>query len=517
MAKATKKVDIPAAVRPVVAAAAKNLANHLGGAQGPDWGTSFTSLEELTAASCEQLGAQLLHQALQRQADQPLPQRLQVCPACSGPLDERPPNRAASAPRPAPPTGKNPPASAPAAGGFFSPQSKVLGIDLTEHSPAAQRKIVFAGVAASSFANCSQLLDELADLPASTKQVERLTRALGSERVAQRDAAVAAFVALPLVEKFQAPAGVCPPELAVVEVDGGRLQIRERDGKPAARAEAAPSLAEEGFDEEPPAQGFWREDKLGTLLVMRSEISPVDPCPQIPPGFIDVLRIPTLARELGKVAAQQGDATDAADDAPAGQPDGGLRAGEYQPPAVQRRNVVATCRPWRSFAPLVASAAWAAGFQQARRWIVWVWQGEVARVIEQLRQRQAEVGLPVEGAPETSVAAVVARSLVYLSNYQDKMKYPEYRQAGLPLTSSVREVTVKQVNRRVKGTEKFWCGDGAEAIVPLRADYLSDDQPLDDFFEQRQQDASGQRPTAAPPHDYKPCRTPGEGAAQGAK
>ena len=50
------------------------------------------------------------------------------------------------------------------------------------------------------------------------------------------------------------------------------------------------------------------------------------------------------------------------------------------------------------------------------------------------------------------------------------------------------------LNQRVKGTEKFWCSQGAEAIVQLRADYLSDDQPLDAFFEQRQQNATGQRP-----------------------
>jgi hypothetical protein len=91
MAKATQKVEIPAELRPVVAAAAKNLANHLWGSQGPAWGTSFASLEELTAQITDLLGSRLLHQALSRQADQTLPEPLQVCPACSGPLDERPP------------------------------------------------------------------------------------------------------------------------------------------------------------------------------------------------------------------------------------------------------------------------------------------------------------------------------------------------------------------------------------------------------------------------------------------
>ncbi len=406
-----------------------------------------------------------------------------------------------------------------------------------------QRKVVFAGVAACSFAKGSELLDNLADLPAPTKQVERLTRAIGAERVEQRDRAVAAFEALPLVEKFKAPAGVAPPELAVIEVDGGRLQIRERHNQPdAAPAEETSAQAEEDFDEDP-TKGFWREDKIGTLLAMQSEVSSIDPNPEIPPGFIDVLRIPTLARQISKVAAQQ--EGDQADPPRVGDPD---ERPTYQPPEVAHRNVVATCRPWWSFALLVASAAWAAGFQKAARrafvgdgsannwrlhkrffssfvavldfihalsyvyaaatagrpfeegweayvrWITWVWQGQVKRVIEQLRQRQNEVGLPREGESQTSVASVVARSLVYLSNHQDKMKYDEYRKAGLPLSSSVMESTVKQMNRRVKGTEKFWCASGAEAIVQLRADYLSDDEPLDDFFQQRQQNATGQRP-----------------------
>jgi hypothetical protein len=414
-----------------------------------------------------------------------------------------------------------------------------------------QRKVVYAGVAASSFAKGSELLDHLADLPVAAKQVERLTRAIGSERVAQRDEAVAAFEALPLVQKFDAPAGVAPPELAVVEVDGGRLQIRERDGS---QAQSTPAVAEEDFDEDPKAKGFWRENKVGLLLEMESEVSAVDPCAGIPPGFVDVLRIPVLAREIGKVAAQQeGDGPAPPESVPADERD---EAGEHEPghepPQVKHRTVVATCRPWWSFALLVASAAWAAAFQKAKRrafvadgsannwrlhkryfssftavldfihalsyvyaaalagrpfeegweiyarWIAWVWQGEVRRVIEELSKRQEEVGLPEEGESETSVRSVVARSLVYLSNHQDKMKYDEYRRQGLPITSAVMESTVKQMNQRVKGTEKFWCASGAEAIVQLRADYLSDDEPLDDFFERRQRDATGQRPYRRP-------------------
>jgi hypothetical protein len=91
MAKATPAVEIPAERRPAIAAAANNLASHLYGPEGPAWGTPFASLEELAALIGRQLGAELLGQALQRQANQPASVELSCGPACSGPLDERDP------------------------------------------------------------------------------------------------------------------------------------------------------------------------------------------------------------------------------------------------------------------------------------------------------------------------------------------------------------------------------------------------------------------------------------------
>ena len=73
------------------------------------------------------------------------------------------------------------------------------------------------------------------------------------------------------------------------------------------------------------------------------------------------------------------------------------------------------------------------------------------------------------------------------------MRYDAYRRQGLPLTSSRMESVVKQVNRRVQGTEKFWSEDGAEALLQLRADQLSDGQPLEAFWQRRQEAATGQR------------------------
>ncbi len=410
-----------------------------------------------------------------------------------------------------------------------------------------QQKIVYAGTASSSYAKGAELLEVLGDIPVPVKQVERLSRDIGVERVGQRDAAVAAFDALPLVQKFEAPSGVQPPDLAVVMSDGGRLQIRERlafeaGSLPAEATSPAAGEAEE-WDEEPPAaKGFWREDKISLLVEMESPAAGGDPCPEIPPGFLDVLRIPKLAREIGKVAAKEED-----DDAESAAEQVLSEEAVYEPPKVERRRVAATCQPWCVFARMVARAAWAAGFQKAKRkafvgdgsannwrlqrrffgsfvpildfihtlsyvfaaamagrpfaegwgcyqrWIGWVWKGEVKKVIEELSQRQQDVGLPGPQDGETSVKEVVKRTLGYLSNHQDKMKYAEYRKLGLPITSSLMESLVKQMNYRVKGSEKFWCQEGAEGIVQLRADYLSDDKPLEEFWRQRQATTTGQR------------------------
>jgi hypothetical protein len=397
-------------------------------------------------------------------------------------------------------------------------------------------------------------LQKLADLPTPEKQVERVSERIGAERVAERQAAVTAYQALPLAERFTVPAGVTPPDVAVVMTDGGRLQILDRQPPPSdPPAGPAPvgdpptplPAGEEGWEEDEGAgrpAGHWREDKVGLLVTMRSDVSDVDPCPEIPAAFVDPSRIPKLVRELKKVAKE----TAADGDEPVAPPPPPTPTG-YQPPAVQRRRVVATRCAWPAFAPLVAAAAWGWGFQGAARrafvgdgsannwrlqrrffgsfvpildfihalsyvfaaatagrpfaagwacyrdWIGWVWQGQVARVLAALEGRQAELGLPAPDEAETSPRRVVATALTYLRNQQGKMQYDAYRRQGLPITSSLMESVVKQVNLRVKGTEKFWSEEGAEAILQLRADLLSDDQPLEAFWERRQAAATGQR------------------------
>ncbi len=366
------------------------------------------------------------------------------------------------------------------------------------------------------------------------------------------------FAALPLVEKFDVPPGVTPPPLAVVTADGGRLQIRDAPGNASTPPEPAPPAvaavgetaaeADDWEEENTTASrvGHWREDKIGLLLTMKSDVATTDPCPEIPASFLDVVRIPKLVRELKKHVKEGEDAVTDVEE-----PEAAVEAlqaeAKYEPPVEDQRQVVASRQRWPTFAPVLAQAAWALGFQGAarkafvgdgsannwkvqrrlfgsfvaildfihalsyvfaaamagrrfaagwvvyRQWIRWVWQGRVVEVIAALEVRQAELGLPQEDEAETSPRRVVEKTLKYLRNHRDKMRYDEYRRQGLPLTSSHVESVVKQINHRVKGTEKFWSEEGSEAVLQLRADYLSDGQPLEAFWERRQAAATGQR------------------------
>jgi hypothetical protein len=457
-------------------------------------------------------------------------------------------------PAPVRPNGPNPKATAPAVGGLFFPQSRSLGLDRTDTSPVLQQQIVYAGIVGRSFAQADEMLERLADLAVGAKQVERLTESIGDERVAERNTATAAFAALPLVEKFAVPPGVTPPALAVVMADGGRLQIRDPAavGTPDANpvgAEAPPPAPEvpDWHEEPPPKKGHWREDKVGLLLTMASEASSVDPCPDIPASFLDVLRIPKLARQLKKNARAGEDGIADAEDPEAVEEVLQAEA-VYEPPQGLTRRVIASRARWPAFAPQLAAAAWGLGFQGAARkafvgdgssnnwtlqrrffgsfvpildfihalsyvfaaalagrtfaagwacyqeWIAKVWQGEVAVVIAALQARQSELGVPGTEESETSPAQVVSKTLTYLENQQDKMKYDQYRKEGLPITSSLMESAVKQINQRVKGSEKFWSEAGSEPVLQLRADQISDAAILENFWERRQAQTTGQRP-----------------------
>lgn len=144
------------------------------------------------------------------------------------------------------------------------------------------------------------------------------------------------------------------------------------------------------------------------------------------------------------------------------------------------------------FHAALAGRSFADGWSAYERWIGWVWRGDVQKTIAELAQRQVELGTPPPDAKPTHPAEVVSRALGYLQRHKGRMRYAKYRQQGLPIVSSYVESAVKQFNYRVKGTEKFWREAGAEEMLQLRADFLSDGEPMPAFWQRRQARESGQ-------------------------
>ena len=396
----------------------------------------------------------------------------------------------------------------------------------------------------TSFAQGSAALQALGGLNVATKQVERITEKIGQERVEQRNEAVQKFLALPLMDRCKSPVANPPPEsnVATVMMDGGRLQILDR-------SQRDPDLTETADDDSDERKGHWREDKIGLLMTMTSKVSEDDPCPKIPENFIDPTRIFKLAREIkGHVGGAKNESAKPPESETQSMDDGEQNTdAATTTPKPRVRTMVATRKPAERFGEILACAAWARGFAAALRkafvadgastnwaiqkqwfsdyvaildfihalsyvfaaamagqgfrtgweaytaWIQMVWSGRVEEVIAALEVRQSELGAPEEADGETSPRRIVAEALTYLQNNKDRMRYDEYRKAGLPITSSHMESTVKMFNRRVKGTEKFWSEDGAEAILQLRADHLSETEPLEMYWKNRQETATGQR------------------------
>lgn len=395
-------------------------------------------------------------------------------------------------------------------------------------SPRVLEKMVYAGSQSRSFRQAESDLKHLAELEISEQRITRATKRIGQERMAERDAEVAAWEKLPLPKQQGSPRDQVP-QVACVEMDGGRIQIRDRN---AAEATTAKTVRK---------GRFWRESKVGCLLSMTSTASLKDPCPTIPAIFVDPRRMGQISGEIKGYSA--------IDEAAASVEKTAESTTRKRPgqPEILVRSVIATRQNVDAFGKQLATAAWQRGFMAAERkafvgdgsetnwsvwrrhfshftpivdyihalcyvyagamtgrasseawpvycqWAQWLWSGQVESVIAALRERQRIIGLPETNDPDESPRRKVAETLCYLENQQSRMRYDEYRRDGLPITSSHIESTIKQINRRVKGSEKFWSEGGAEALLQLVADHLSETQPLTTFWRDRMKHATGQR------------------------
>lgn len=381
------------------------------------------------------------------------------------------------------------------------------------YSAALVAKIEYAGANEGSFGQASEALKRLAELSISAKHVQRIAERLGHERAAQRDHDIEQMKAGKLV-----PVHAQPPRVAAIHLDAGKVQLRQDDGQVGVR------------------QPHWSDTKVGCLLTYTAPHGNADPQPRPPEVFLDPPRVMRLCQEIQQVRSD-----------PSTRPTVAKTRAKPAVQAViekpQRlvRTAVATMQGTEAFGWMVAAEATKRGFYESPHraivgdggnWIeplgqmhfpgwrqildflhllvhlyaaataacrgqgklAWLlyermlrsaWAGQVDQVQADLNEQAARLGPPPPHARDDDPRKIVASCLAYVQKNADRMNYPQYRREGLPITSAAVESLIKQFNQRVKGTEKFWLTGGAEAVLQVRAAYLSEDGRGEEFHQHR--------------------------------
>jgi len=391
-------------------------------------------------------------------------------------------------------------------------------------TPKLQQKMIWAGIHHSSYEQAAESIAELAEQSVSARRIRRQVEVVGEARIAERDAQVESLRSAPLPERRRRLSSRESPELAVVMMDGGRYQRRDLFGETTCDASR---------------RGHWRESKVGCLLWMQSESHSSDPCPQIPASYAHASVVQEIAKMAEKQAIDEASADEVHEAIEAVEQAPGVPA-EYLPPELLSREVVASGQSYEAFGWQLEATAKKLNFPAAKRqafvadgaranwrvqrnhfpdavavadlihalsyvwaaaqaigepvyanWAQQIWSGQVQQVIDALHQHRSRLGEPPQEAATSDPRLRVHRAWVYLTNNAAHMDYPAYRQAGLPITSSHIESTVKLINRRIKGSEKFWLQEASEAVLQLKADYLSASQPFHKFWRRWQLEQSG--------------------------
>jgi hypothetical protein len=396
----------------------------------------------------------------------------------------------------------------PNVGSFFFPFDIRLGLGVEGYSPSVLRKAVRQATKAASFQEASDDLRELAELTISPVHLHRLSERIGQEWIEVRDEEVERFRTDDLPRSYrETPRGAA----AAVMLDGGRVQMRAEG-------------AGRGVREE-----HWRETKVACCLTLQTQAQETDPEPEPPSKFLEPKTAARLASDIKRRSRPATERTSGKGNEPSPKRKSAKRGGKRKRRSRKRtrvRTVVATLQNSEAFGWLVAAEVHRRGLDRMKRkacvcdgqaynwsiyemhllalgfiaildfvhllaylydaahawhgaeggrgwktyeqWLRWAWSGKVTSLLGGLRTALTE--LREHG--RTAAAATVEEALTYVTNNRQRMDYPEYRRLGLPISSAPVESTIKQINRRVKGTEKFWGESGVEAMLQLRAAQL---------------------------------------------
>jgi hypothetical protein len=386
------------------------------------------------------------------------------------------------------------------------------------YSPGVLQKIEYAGGNGRSFELAAESLGRLAEFSISAKHVERVTEKLGRERAKARDGEAEAMKARKLRSAYKQAPGV-----AVVMVDAGKAQFREEDAGPGVHG------------------ACWGDVKAACLQTYGDASFDRDPQPNPPEAFLDPQRVERLCREMEQIRSAGGKNANQKPAEPGKKKKKPKHRHQRKRDRRLVRTVVATTAKVEAFGWMVSAEAmkrkmyaapkrafigdggnWIeplgdmhfAGWIQildflhllvhlfaaariafadaTRAWKLYeqmlrdAWAGRVQEVIDALQLQLDR--LRAAGTPEstgTAACRVVELALNYVERNRQRMDYPRYRRLGLPVSSSLIESLIKQINHRVKGTEQFWNDGGLEAVLQVRAAYLSQDGRAETFHEHR--------------------------------
>jgi hypothetical protein len=372
-----------------------------------------------------------------------------------------------------------------------------LGLDAREWTPLLTQRIVYAAAETRSFARAAVVLQQVGGNAVSPNTIQRITHAVGNELAALRDAEEDGTT-----ESFARPSEA-PPELAVVQSDGGRIRTR-RENRGA------------GVHDEQ-----WRETKNACLLRMSHATFSEDPHPELPRAFRDPRKVANLAEkepiplppaeEMERLPSETWRPERLVRTCLSSMVDSHEFGRQMERESRRRRFFEAPARaflgdglPWNwsiqqthfpEFTPILdfthalsyiyAAAVVthddaAAGWSRYLALALACWQGRTDEVIAVLQGWLTRQGIDADHPlAEDDPRCAVADAVRYLTNNRERMDYPRYRREGLPTTSALMESLVKEINYRVKGTEMFWNDpSGAEAILQVRAAALCDDDRL---------------------------------------
>jgi hypothetical protein len=397
---------------------------------------------------------------------------------------------------------------------FFFPLDEKLQLSTEGYSPQVLKKAVRQAAKASSFAEASDDLRDLAGISISPTHLERLSERIGSEWADARDAEVATFRAGQLRCAVAHSASV-----SAAMLDGGRVRIRA-DERP--RGVHEPQ---------------WHETKVACCLSLSGRMQAADPQPEPPSKLLDPPPVVRLAAELKARGGTAAIERRRSAKLPKKRRRRRRKHRRQRGTTPRLRTVVATTLDSESFGWQVAAEVQRRGLDRAdrkacvcdgqkynwtifdlhllplgfvaildflhlvvylyaashvvrpkgtfaawklyERWARWAWSGQVNLLLAALREASERLGAPPSDAAEDDPRAIVAEAWHYVENNRARMDYPRYRRLSLPISSAPVESLIKQLNRRIKGSEKFWLCGGAEKILQVRAAYLSEDDRVD--------------------------------------